>query len=172
MVKYWGVLFGINFALGVATGLTMEFQFGTNWAVFSDKAGPVVGPLMAYEVLSAFFLEAGFLGIMLFGRERVGEGLHMFGKILTWCPFLQNHKHRICLIPQCLHDVLSIIDIVRSIRVSGHHEKCQRDIKCTSESFPTNHINDLKKSLYISFFNGRNSCSGIATIRSNFISLA
>ena len=56
----------------------MSYQFGTNWSVFSDKAGPVIGPLMAYEVLSAFFLEAGFLGIMLFGRERVGEKLHMF----------------------------------------------------------------------------------------------
>jgi len=71
----------------------MSYQFGTNWSVFSDKAGPVIGPLMAYEVLSAFFLEAGFLGIMLFGRERVGDRLHMlatavvaFGTLLsaTW----------------------------------------------------------------------------------------
>jgi cytochrome d ubiquinol oxidase subunit I len=61
----------------------MSYQFGTNWSVFSDKAGPVVGPLMAYEVLSAFFLEAGFLGIMLFGRERVGEKLHMFATAMV-----------------------------------------------------------------------------------------
>ena len=51
----------------------MSYQFGTNWSVFSDKAGPVIGPLMAYEVLTAFFLEAGFLGVMLFGMERVGH---------------------------------------------------------------------------------------------------
>jgi cytochrome d ubiquinol oxidase subunit I len=56
----------------------MSYQFGTNWSVFADKTGPILGPLMAYEVLSAFFLEAGFLGIALFGRERVGNGLHMF----------------------------------------------------------------------------------------------
>jgi cytochrome d ubiquinol oxidase subunit I len=56
----------------------MSYQFGTNWATFSDKAGPVIGPLMGYEVLTAFFLEAGFLGIALFGRQRVGNGLHMF----------------------------------------------------------------------------------------------
>jgi cytochrome d ubiquinol oxidase subunit I len=61
----------------------MSYQFGTNWAVFSDKAGPVIGPLMAYKVLSAFFLEAGFLGIMLFGRERVGNALHMFATAMV-----------------------------------------------------------------------------------------
>ncbi len=75
---YWKKIFAIAFGMGVVSGIVMSYQFGTNWAVFSDKAGPVVGPLMAYEVLSAFFLEAGFLGIMLFGRDRVGEGLHMF----------------------------------------------------------------------------------------------
>src|SRR3546814_12646411 len=54
----------------------MSYQFGTNWSVFSDKAGPVIGPLMAYEVLTAFFLEAGFLGVMLFGINKVGRKLH------------------------------------------------------------------------------------------------
>ena len=58
--------------MGVVSGLVMSYQFGTNWAAFSDKAGPVIGPLMAYEVLTAFFLEAGFLGVMLFGMKRVG----------------------------------------------------------------------------------------------------
>ena len=62
--------------MGVVSGIVMAYQFGTNWAVFSDKAGPVIGPLMAYEVLTAFFLEAGFLGVMLFGMERVGHKLH------------------------------------------------------------------------------------------------
>jgi cytochrome d ubiquinol oxidase subunit I len=62
--------------MGVVSGIVLSYQFGTNWAVFSDKAGPIVGPLMAYEVLTAFFLEAGFLGVMLFGMEKVGRGLH------------------------------------------------------------------------------------------------
>ena len=62
--------------MGVVSGLVMSYQFGTNWAVFADRAGPIIGPLMAYEVLTAFFLEAGFLGVMLFGMNRVGRGLH------------------------------------------------------------------------------------------------
>jgi cytochrome d ubiquinol oxidase subunit I len=62
--------------MGVVSGIVMSYQFGTNWSVFSDKAGSVIGPLMAYEVLTAFFLEAGFLGVMLFGMNRVGKSLH------------------------------------------------------------------------------------------------
>jgi len=78
LFNYWKKIFAVAFAMGVVSGIVMSYQFGTNWSVFSDKAGPVIGPLMAYEVLSAFFLEAGFLGIMLFGLKRVGPGLHMF----------------------------------------------------------------------------------------------
>jgi cytochrome d ubiquinol oxidase subunit I len=77
LFDYWKKIFAIAFAMGVVSGIVMSYQFGTNWSVFSDKAGPVIGAPMAYEVLSAFFLEAGFLGIMLFGRERVGNALHM-----------------------------------------------------------------------------------------------
>ncbi|MFX0546196.1 cytochrome ubiquinol oxidase subunit I [Roseovarius sp. S1116L3] len=77
LFRYWVKIFALAFAMGVVSGIVMSYQFGTNWSVFSDKAGPVIGAPMAYEVLSAFFLEAGFLGIMLFGRERVGETLHM-----------------------------------------------------------------------------------------------
>ena len=77
LFDHWKKIFAIAFGMGVVSGIVMSYQFGTNWSVFADKAGPVVGPLMAYEVLSAFFLEAGFLGIMLFGRERVGDRLHM-----------------------------------------------------------------------------------------------
>jgi cytochrome d ubiquinol oxidase subunit I len=77
LFRYWVKIFAIVFAMGVVSGIVMSYQFGTNWSVFSDLAGPVVGPLMAYEVLTAFFLEAGFLGIMLFGREKVGPALHM-----------------------------------------------------------------------------------------------
>ncbi|WP_324752188.1 cytochrome ubiquinol oxidase subunit I [Roseovarius sp. Pro17] len=77
LFRYWIKIFALAFAMGVVSGIVMSYQFGTNWSVFSDKAGPVIGGLMAYEVMSAFFLEAGFLGIMLFGREKVGNGLHM-----------------------------------------------------------------------------------------------
>lgn len=76
LFKYWLKIFAIAFAMGVVSGIVMSYQFGTNWAVFSDVAGPVVGPLMAYEVLTAFFLEAGFLGVMLFGMNKVGKKLH------------------------------------------------------------------------------------------------
>ena len=69
--------------MGVVSGIVMSYQFGTNWSVFSDKTGPVLGPLMGYEVLSAFFLEAGFLGVMLFGMDRVGRGLHFFATLMV-----------------------------------------------------------------------------------------
>ncbi|GLQ35179.1 cytochrome ubiquinol oxidase subunit I [Amylibacter marinus] len=83
LFNYWKKIFAVAFGMGVVSGIVMSYQFGTNWSVFSDKAGPVIGPLMAYEVLSAFFLEAGFLGIMLFGRSRVGEKLHMFATAMV-----------------------------------------------------------------------------------------
>src|SRR5690349_24151356 len=76
LFNYWLKIFAVAFAMGVVSGIVMSYQFGTNWSVFSDKAGPIIGPLMAYEVLTAFFLEAGFLGVMLFGMNRVGKRLH------------------------------------------------------------------------------------------------
>lgn len=83
LFNYWKKIFAVAFGMGVVSGIVMSYQFGTNWAVFSDKAGPVIGPLLAYEVMSAFFLEAGFLGVMLFGRERVGDKLHMFATLMV-----------------------------------------------------------------------------------------
>lgn len=83
LFEYWKKIFAVAFAMGVVSGIVMSYQFGTNWSVFADKTGPILGPLMAYEVLSAFFLEAGFLGIMLFGRERVGPSLHMFATAMV-----------------------------------------------------------------------------------------
>lgn len=77
----WTKIFAVTFAMGVVSGVTMSFQFGTNWPGFMEKAGNVAGPLLGYEVLTAFFLEAGFLGIMLFGRERVSQRLHMTAAI-------------------------------------------------------------------------------------------
>ena len=83
LFKYWLKIFAIAFAMGVVSGIVMSYQFGTNWSVFSDKAGPVIGPLMAYEVLTAFFLEAGFLGVMLFGMEKVGKKLHFAATLMV-----------------------------------------------------------------------------------------
>jgi cytochrome d ubiquinol oxidase subunit I len=76
LFRFWTKIFAVAFAMGVVSGIVMSYEFGTNWSVFSDKTGPVIGPLMAYEVLTAFFLEAGFLGVMLFGMAKVGKGLH------------------------------------------------------------------------------------------------
>lgn len=81
MVKFWGLLFGINFALGVATGLTMEFQFGTNWAYYSQYVGDVFGVPLAIEGLMAFFLEATFVGIFFLGWEKLSKRQHL---ISTW----------------------------------------------------------------------------------------
>ncbi|AJE49085.1 cytochrome ubiquinol oxidase subunit I [Celeribacter indicus] len=83
LFDHWKKIFAVAFGMGVVSGIVMSYQFGTNWSVFSDRAGPVIGPLMAYEVLTAFFLEAGFLGIMLFGRSRVGDGLHMIATLMV-----------------------------------------------------------------------------------------
>jgi cytochrome d ubiquinol oxidase subunit I len=83
LYKYWLKIFAVAFAMGVVSGIVMAYQFGTNWAVFSDRAGPVIGPLMAYEVLTAFFLEAGFLGVMLFGMQKVGRRLHFFATLMV-----------------------------------------------------------------------------------------
>ncbi|MEO8409802.1 MAG: cytochrome ubiquinol oxidase subunit I, partial [Propionivibrio sp.] len=83
LFDYWKTIFAVVFGMGVVSGIVMSYQFGTNWSVFSDKTGPILGPLMGYEVLSAFFLEAGFLGIMLFGREKVGDRLHMTATVIV-----------------------------------------------------------------------------------------
>jgi cytochrome bd ubiquinol oxidase subunit I len=83
LFNYWKKIFAVAFGMGVVSGIVMSYQFGTNWSVFSEKAGPVIGPLMGYEVLTAFFLEAGFLGVMLFGEKRVGAGLHYLATLMV-----------------------------------------------------------------------------------------
>jgi cytochrome d ubiquinol oxidase subunit I len=83
LYQFWLKIFAVNFGMGVVSGLVMAYQFGTNWSHFSDFAGSVTGPLLAYEVLTAFFLEAGFLGVMLFGWTRVGHGLHFFATVMV-----------------------------------------------------------------------------------------
>lgn len=80
---FWVKIFALTFALGVVSGITMSFQFGTNWPGFMEKAGNIAGPLLGYEVLTAFFLEASFLGIMLFGKNRVSNRLHLIATFLV-----------------------------------------------------------------------------------------
>ena len=75
--RFWTKVFALSFALGVVSGITMSFQFGTNWPGFMERAGNIAGPLLAYEILTAFFLEAGFLGVMLFGHGKVSERVHL-----------------------------------------------------------------------------------------------
>lgn len=82
LYRHWLRIFAVGFAMGVVSGLVMSNQFGTNWSVFAKLAGPVVGPVMAHEVLTAFFLEAGFLGVMLFGMRKVGPRLHFAASCL------------------------------------------------------------------------------------------
>jgi cytochrome d ubiquinol oxidase subunit I len=83
LYHFWSKIFAVNFGMGVVSGLVMAYQFGTNWSRFSDFAGAMTGPLLTYEVLTAFFLEAGFLGVMLFGWNRVGRGLHFFATVMV-----------------------------------------------------------------------------------------
>jgi len=83
LYHFWLKIFAVNFGMGVVSGIVMAYQFGTNWSAYSEFAGSVTGPLLAYEVLTAFFLEAGFLGVMLFGWNRVGERLHFFSTLMV-----------------------------------------------------------------------------------------
>jgi cytochrome d ubiquinol oxidase subunit I len=80
---FWVKIFALSFALGVVSGITMSFQFGTNWPGYMERAGNIAGPLLGYEVLTAFFLEATFLGVMLFGKDRVSERTHLIATFLV-----------------------------------------------------------------------------------------
>ena len=83
LARFWTRVFAVSFGMGVVSGLPMSYQFGTNWSKFSVASGNVIGPLLGYEVLTAFFLEASFLGIMLFGWNRVPKGLHFFASLMV-----------------------------------------------------------------------------------------
>lgn len=80
---FWVKIFALSFAMGIVSGVTMSFQFGTNWPGFMERVGNIAGPLLGYEVLTAFFLEASFLGIMLFGKNRVSNRLHLISTFLV-----------------------------------------------------------------------------------------
>lgn len=81
--NFWSRIFALSFGMGVVSGVVLSYEIGTNWGRFSEMAGPIVGPLMSFEVMTAFFLEAGFLGIMLLGRNRVPPGLHLFATAMV-----------------------------------------------------------------------------------------
>ena len=83
LYHFWSKIFAVTFAMGVVSGVVMAYEFGTNWSRFSAFAGGITGPLLSYEVLTAFFLEAGFLGVMLFGWNRVGPGLHFLATAMV-----------------------------------------------------------------------------------------
>jgi cytochrome d ubiquinol oxidase subunit I len=83
LYDFWLKAFALSFGMGVVSGLVMAYQFGTNWSHFSEFAGSIVGPLLTYEVLTAFFLEASFLGVMVFGRNRVAPNLHFFASLMV-----------------------------------------------------------------------------------------
>ena len=83
MTKFWSRVFAVNFAMGVATGLVMEFQFGTNWAAYSRYVGDVFGSTLAAEGIFAFFLESGFLAVLVFGWDRVGKKMHFFATVMV-----------------------------------------------------------------------------------------
>ena len=83
LYHFWLKIFAVAFGMGVVSGIVMAYQFGTNWSEFSRVGGGIVGPLLTYEVLTAFFLEAGFLGVMLFGWNRVGPGLHFMATLMV-----------------------------------------------------------------------------------------
>src|SRR5829696_10302583 len=83
LMRFWTKIFAVSFAMGVVSGIVLSYQFGTNWSRFSVFAGNVVGPLIGYEVLTAFFLEATFLGVMLFGWGRVPKWLQVMSAIIV-----------------------------------------------------------------------------------------
>src|ERR1700752_2265957 len=81
LAGFWTKIFAVSFGMGVVSGIVLSYELGTNWSRFSVVAGNVIGPLAGYEVLTAFFLEATFLGILLFGRRKVPRWLHIFSAI-------------------------------------------------------------------------------------------
>jgi cytochrome bd ubiquinol oxidase subunit I len=83
IAQHWTKIFAVSFGMGVVSGVVLSYEFGTNWSELSRRGGNVIGPLMSYEVLTAFFLEAGFLGIMLFGQKRVPKGVHLFATAMV-----------------------------------------------------------------------------------------
>lgn len=83
LARFWAQVFAVVFGMGVVSGIVMSFQFGTNWSNFSQASANFLGPMLSYEVVTAFFLEAGFLGVLLFGRDKVPQGVHLFAALMV-----------------------------------------------------------------------------------------
>jgi cytochrome d ubiquinol oxidase subunit I len=83
LLRFWTKIFALSFGMGVVSGIVLAYQFGTNWSEFSARAGHIVGPLMSYETLTAFFVEASFLGVLLFGWKRVSPAMHLFSTVMV-----------------------------------------------------------------------------------------
>src|ERR1700751_4812764 len=83
LMRFWLRLFALGFVMGVVTGVVLSYEIGANWSNFSRITGNVVGPLLMYEALTAFFLEGGFIGILLFGEQRVGPSAHFFASVMV-----------------------------------------------------------------------------------------
>ena len=100
MTKFWGKLFGINFAIGVATGITMEFQFGMNWSYYSHYVGDIFGAPLAIEGLMAFFLESTFIGLFFFGWDRLSKVKHL---MVTWLVALGSNFSALWILLSLIH---------------------------------------------------------------------
>ena len=132
MTKFWGKLFGINFALGVATGLTMEFQFGTNWSYYSHYVGDIFGAPLAIEALIAFFLESTMVGLFFFGWDRLSKRQHL---TVTWLVAIGSSNTWFC---RLLGSVGIVAEKTRSARLT---RRDQLAAVVLHRSFPW-HAND------------------------------
>jgi cytochrome bd ubiquinol oxidase subunit I len=93
LMRFWIRIFALGFGMGVVTGIVLSYEMGTNWSGFSRAVNNVLGPFIMYEVMTAFFLEAGFIGIVLFGEKRVGRGLHFFACLMVAVGTLCSARH-------------------------------------------------------------------------------
>ncbi len=125
--RFWVKIFALSFAMGVVSGITMSFQFGTNWPGFMERVGNIAGPLLAYEVLTAFFLEATFLGIMLFGFRRVPNWVHTLATVLVAFGTTMSPSGSSCSIPGCTRrPVTSCATASRTRRAGGRSSSTRR----------------------------------------------
>ena len=110
LYRFWVKIFAISFGMGVVSGVVMSYEFGTNWSVFAAKASPAIGPMLGFEVLTAFFLEASFLGVALFGRQKVGPGLHFLATCIVAAGTLSSAFWIISANSWMQHPVAFVID--------------------------------------------------------------
>ena len=110
LYRFWIKIFALSFGMGVVSGVVMSYEFGTNWSVFAAKVSPAIGPMLGFEVLTAFFLEASFLGVMLFGRQKVGKALHFIATCIVALGTLSSAFWIISANSWMQHPVAFVID--------------------------------------------------------------